>query len=282
MVDALEEAVQRYQAIVTRGGWQMDSGRMRPSLLKGDGRGGFTDVTAAAGLAQADYPSQASAWADYDLDGDLDLYIGNEQGNDNRPYPSQLFRNNGDGTFTDVAEAAGVKNDRMTKSVAWGGGYVDAVVVDPRGKFVVAGGTNGAVRFFGPDGVERGGGRAGTPVRAIAFSPTEPVVFVAGRREGSSPIYVAIEVPSGKQRWRSDMLPFSSSDAMAVSADGKLVAFADHEAIYFVEAATGRVTAKLPTKAAGAASELTFSPDRKTLYADDGRTVLAWDISFIR
>ncbi len=105
---------------ITRGGWQMDSGRMRPSLLKGDGRGGFVDVTHAAGLDREVYPTQASAWADYDLDGDLDLYVGNEQSNDNRPYPSQLFRNNGDGTFTDVAEAAGVRSDRMTKSVAWG------------------------------------------------------------------------------------------------------------------------------------------------------------------
>ena len=105
---------------ITRGGWQMDSGRMRPSLLRGKGDGSFTDVTHAAGLDQAVYPTQASAWADYDLDGDLDLYIGNEMSNDNVPYPSQLYRNNGDGTFTDVAEAAGVRSDRMTKSVAWG------------------------------------------------------------------------------------------------------------------------------------------------------------------
>ncbi|NIR40630.1 MAG: VCBS repeat-containing protein, partial [Gemmatimonadetes bacterium] len=34
--------------------------------------------------------------------------------------PCQLFRNNGDGTFTDVAAAAGVTNDRYTKSVVWG------------------------------------------------------------------------------------------------------------------------------------------------------------------
>jgi tetratricopeptide (TPR) repeat protein len=105
---------------ITRGGWQMDSGRMRPSLLRNKGDGSFEDVTHAAGLDGAVYPTQASAWADYDLDGDLDLYIGNETSNDNKPYPSQLYRNNGDGTFTDVAEAAGVRNDRMTKSVAWG------------------------------------------------------------------------------------------------------------------------------------------------------------------
>ncbi|MDX1390277.1 MAG: CRTAC1 family protein, partial [Acidobacteriota bacterium] len=52
--------------------------------------------------------------------GDLDLYIGNEIEAPGTPYPSQLFRNNGDGTFTDVATMAGVRNDRMAKAVAWG------------------------------------------------------------------------------------------------------------------------------------------------------------------
>jgi len=51
--------------------------------------------------------------ADYDNDGDLDLYIGNEG------FPSQLFENNG-GTFTDVAKRAGVANGRFTKGVVWG------------------------------------------------------------------------------------------------------------------------------------------------------------------
>ena len=48
------------------------------------------------------YPSQTAAWADYDNDGDLDLYVGNEA-EDNFPFPGQLFRNRGDGTFVDVA-----------------------------------------------------------------------------------------------------------------------------------------------------------------------------------
>ena len=46
-----------------------------------------------------------ATWGDYDNDGNLDLYIVNTQ---SANLPNRLFRNNGDGTFTDVAAAAGV------------------------------------------------------------------------------------------------------------------------------------------------------------------------------
>ncbi len=124
----------RVDILVLRGAWLGEDGRMRNSLLRNDlGREAkrFVDVTAAAGLAFPAYPSQAAGWADYDGDGDLDLYVGNEAtatatdpltlfGKTGNSYPSQLFRNNGDGTFTDVARAAGVTNRRFTKAVAWG------------------------------------------------------------------------------------------------------------------------------------------------------------------
>ncbi len=104
---------------VLRGGWLALQGRIPNSLLRNNGDGTFTDVTYAAGLAEPAYPTQTAAWADYDLDGDLDVYIGNESmpGND---CPSQLFRNNGDGTFTDVAAESGVLNGLKSKGVAWG------------------------------------------------------------------------------------------------------------------------------------------------------------------
>ncbi|MCZ6508242.1 MAG: CRTAC1 family protein, partial [Acidobacteria bacterium] len=105
---------------ITRGAWQHDFGRQRNSLLRNEGDGRFTDVTHAAGLAEPAFPTQASAWADYDNDGDLDLYIGNEASARSGPFPSQLFRNEGDGRFVDVAAAAGVTNNRMAKGVSWG------------------------------------------------------------------------------------------------------------------------------------------------------------------
>jgi len=105
--------------LVLRGAWWRDGGRHPKSLLRNDGRGRFTDVTFDAGLGEAMFPSQAASWGDYDNDGDLDLYLGNECEQPGQ-YPSHLYRNNGDGTFTDVAKAAGVQNERYTKAVHFG------------------------------------------------------------------------------------------------------------------------------------------------------------------
>jgi hypothetical protein len=105
--------------LILRGAWLGAFGQVPKSLLRNNGHGRFTDVTFEAGLGETRYPTQTAQWADYDNDGDLDVYVGNESVSDSRP-PCQLFRNEGDGTFVDVAPAAGVTNDRFAKSVAWG------------------------------------------------------------------------------------------------------------------------------------------------------------------
>lgn len=104
---------------VPRGAWLREHGRHPNSLLRNNGDGQFTDVTFEAGLGNVHYPSQTASWGDYDNDGDLDLYVGNETSRTLRA-PSQLFRNNGDGTFTDLAPFAGVMNHGYAKAVIWG------------------------------------------------------------------------------------------------------------------------------------------------------------------
>lgn len=105
--------------LVLRGAWLRHQGRHINSLLRNEGEGRFVDMTFEAGLGLSRWPTQTAAFADYDLDGDLDLYVGTES-ESTQPAPNELYRNNGNGTFTEVASAAGVLNTRYTKGVAWG------------------------------------------------------------------------------------------------------------------------------------------------------------------
>jgi hypothetical protein len=78
----------------------------------GDGVPAFTDVTAAAGLGDRLW-SFGVAVADYDGDGDPDIYLTNWG-------PNRLYRNDGDGTFTEIGAAAGVDDGRWGASAIWG------------------------------------------------------------------------------------------------------------------------------------------------------------------
>lgn len=101
-------------------------------LFRNNGNGTFTDVTAKAGVADSGW-STCAAWLDYDRDGHLDLFVCHyvkwTPQTDIRctldgkiktyctpePYTGEsnrLFRNNGDRTFTDVSQKAGVWNPR--------------------------------------------------------------------------------------------------------------------------------------------------------------------------
>ena len=106
-------------ALVLRGAWSGRAGRHPNSLLRNDGGSGFSDVSFAAGLGERHFPTQTGSWADCDLDGDLDLYIGNES-TEELSAPSQLFLNLGNGRFDETALQAGVGNHRFSKGVAWG------------------------------------------------------------------------------------------------------------------------------------------------------------------
>ncbi len=103
--------------LVLRGAWLMKSGRHPNSLLRNDG-GRFTDVTIESGLF-CEHPCQAGEWGDFDRDGDLDLFIGNESSK-NEIHPCQLFENQGDGTFRDIASEVGLAHVAFVKGASWG------------------------------------------------------------------------------------------------------------------------------------------------------------------
>ena len=76
-------------------------------LYENDGNFNFTDITVEAGIPITNDGSWGGDFGDYNNDGLLDLYISNYSTSS----PNKLFKNNGDGTFTDVSEAAGISND---------------------------------------------------------------------------------------------------------------------------------------------------------------------------
>src|SRR6185295_8129072 len=80
-------------------------------LYRNRGDGTFEDVTTKAGLQDAAYGMGAFA-ADYDNDGDVDLYVTNWGGN-------ILYRNEGHGTFKDVTAKAGVAASAWSTAAAW-------------------------------------------------------------------------------------------------------------------------------------------------------------------
>jgi enediyne biosynthesis protein E4 len=102
------------------------AGPIKNALYRNLGNGKFEDVTAKSGLEKLSFYGMGAAVGDYDNDGHPDIYV--------TGFPqSALFHNNGDGTFTDVTERAGVKNaGRWSACAVWfdydRDGYLDLLV----------------------------------------------------------------------------------------------------------------------------------------------------------
>ncbi len=116
----------------------------RVLLFKNHGGGKFTDVTTAAGLQPANHPAGIT-FVDYDHDGDLDLFV-TGQPSAAGSKPNVLWRNNGNGTFTNWTEQTGLggegttaaatlsdlNNDRAVDLLVTGSGQAPTFFANPR------------------------------------------------------------------------------------------------------------------------------------------------------
>jgi len=122
--------------IILRGAWLEDYGKIPNSLIRNNGDGTFSDVTIEAGV-YSPRPTQTAIWADFNLDGWVDIFIANEstpKGENN----CQLYVNNTDGTFTETAQNAGITETGFFKGVDTGDlnndGYPDLYISNFNGK----------------------------------------------------------------------------------------------------------------------------------------------------
>ena len=100
--------------LVNSGYWKDSSStdEARSVLYRNNGDSTFTDITTTAGVGNRGNYGQGATCADYDNDGDVDLYVTNFGVN-------VLYRNNSDGTFTDVTAHAGVGDPAWSSSACF-------------------------------------------------------------------------------------------------------------------------------------------------------------------
>ena len=165
-------------------------------MMRNNRDGTFWDVTAESGLNQNNTRySFCCAWNDYNRDGWPDLYVVNDFGRKN------LYRNNGDGTFTDIAPQAGVEDVGAGMSVCWcdydNDGADDIYVAD---MWTAAGVRVSAQAIF----------KKGTPeyLRALYRKHAMGNSLFRGNGVAFQDATVAAGVGMGRWSWSSDMWDF--------------------------------------------------------------------------
>lgn len=177
---------------VLRGAWLHGNyGKQPNSLLKNNGDGTFTDVTIASGILSF-HPTQTATWNDFNNDGWLDVFIGNESWEGNAAsglHPAELFINNKDGKFTNVAKQSGVEVIGFVKGVTSGDynndGWKDIFVTSLSGqRFLLKNkGASGKIPMF-EDATKQAG------VAAEGLSRTFPTWFWDYNNDGWLDLFI--------------------------------------------------------------------------------------------
>ena len=103
---------------VPRGAWLRDQGKIPNSLILNLGNGKFADITKVAGVLTF-AGTQTAAFADFNLDGWIDFFVGNESA-PQHPFPNEFYLNNKNNTFRNVMKQIGVNVDGFIKGCVAG------------------------------------------------------------------------------------------------------------------------------------------------------------------
>lgn len=198
---------------VLRGAWLRGNyGRQPNSLLKNNGDGTFTDVTIASGILSF-HPTQTATWNDFNNDGWLDVFIGNESWEGNAAsgsHPAELYLSNRDGTFTNVAAQSRVDVIGFVKGVTSGDynndGWKDIFVTSLSGeRFLLRNkGASGNIPLF-EDVTERAG------VAADSVSRTFPTWFWDYNNDGWLDLFI------GDFTFDMPIASYSAAEALQIS-----------------------------------------------------------------
>jgi hypothetical protein len=165
----------------------------RVLLFKNHGGGKFTDVTAATGVQPANQPAGIT-FVDYDHDGDLDLFV-TGQPSAAGAKPSVLWRNNGNGTFTNWTEQTGLGGDGTTLSATLSDLNNDRAV-----DLLVTGSSSAPTFFANP----REGQFKSSPLFADAgLSPTVGAVVLDFNKDGWMDVALTHSGSPGISLWRN-------------------------------------------------------------------------------
>ncbi|MCC7052173.1 MAG: VCBS repeat-containing protein [Gemmatimonadaceae bacterium] len=176
--------------LVLRGAWMRESGPFPLSLLRNRGDGTFEDVTFDAGLYSTG-PTNTAQFADFNLDGRLDLFVGYESYsklNGGPSHRSKLFMGHDGGGFTEVSKAVGIDIDDFVKGAVWGDVNSDglpdlylSVLYGRNRLYMNRGGTSAADWHF-----EERGAQAGVQLPIASFT----AMFLDVDNDGDEDLFV--------------------------------------------------------------------------------------------
>ncbi len=198
--------------------------RDRANALYRNDRGVFTDVAASLGLADT-RKSVGAIWFDHDEDGDLDLYVANQDGD-----PNGLFRND-NGRFSDAAEAAGLRwAGRTAGDAARGTVRPCAADVNGDGRFDVLAANYGTNGLF----LNRSGGTfedASTPWGIATDGRHDTCAVADFDNDGRVDVYINGTVTGGVS-YRDFLLRNAGTRFDDVTPPSLLAAHASHGAVW--------------------------------------------------